>query len=69
MTFNVTMQNVTAERFDDPRYSRPRYRLRYSMRCSSRHDGYTCCSYKFKRDAQRRADELNAAYARANRRA
>jgi hypothetical protein len=62
MTFNVTV-----ERFDDPRYSRPRYRLRYPMRVDYLRDGYTCCSYKFKRDAQRRADELNAAYARADR--
>lgn len=50
---------ITAERFCDPRYTRPRYRLRYATRQTWLADGFTCGSYKFKRDAQARADVLN----------
>lgn len=65
-TFNVTWRNVTAERFDDPRYSRPRYRLRYDTQQSYLRNSYTCGSYKYKRDAVAHAAALNASYAKAN---
>lgn len=47
---------ITAERFRDPNYSRPRYTLRDSE--TGKRQG----SYKFKRDAQQRADESNMGY-------
>lgn len=50
----------TVERFDDPNYSRPRYRLRSSVRMAQYRDGYTHGSWKLKRDAETRANELNA---------
>ena len=50
---------ITVERFTDYRYSRARYRLRYATRQTWLCDGFTCGSYKFKRDAQARAEELN----------
>lgn len=64
--FNVTRCDVTAERFTDPRYSRPRYRLRYDTRQSWLRNGHTCGSYKYKRDAVAHAAALNASYAKAN---
>lgn len=53
------MNVVTVERFNDPRYSRPRYRLVYRTRQSWLSNGFTQGSYKLKRDAEFRADELN----------
>lgn len=53
------MNVITVERFTDSRYSRPRYRLRHSERKTYLRDGHTEGSYKFKRDAELRADELN----------
>ena len=50
---------ITVERFHDPNYTRPRYRLRYPTRQTWLKDGFTCGSYKFKRDAQARTDALN----------
>lgn len=50
---------VSVERFNDPNYSRPRYRLRYSERQTWLKNGYTCESHKLKRTAEFRADELN----------
>lgn len=49
----------TAERFNDPKYSRPRYRLRSDVRLGWCNDGFTHGSYKLKRDAEKRAAELN----------
>lgn len=49
---------ITVERFNDPRYARPRYRLRYSERQVWLKDGHTCGSYRHKRDALNRAVEL-----------
>ncbi len=51
---------VSVERFNDPRYSRPRYRLRYSERQTWLIDGYTRGSFKTKRHAQNVADIENA---------
>lgn len=48
------MNRVKVERFHDPRYSRPRYRLRNKTGVSG--------SYKLKRDAKLRADEINLGY-------
>lgn len=60
---------VIVERFHDPRYARPRYRLRHDSRQMCLRDGYTQGSYRLKRDAELRADELNmgAACAQAKR--
>lgn len=52
---------ITVERFYDPSYSRLRYRLRYSERQGWIKDGFTCGSYKYRRDAEKRAAELNNA--------
>lgn len=50
---------VFVERFYDPNYSRPRYRLRHSVRKTYLRDGFTEGSYKLKRDAQMQADSTN----------
>lgn len=54
--------SVSVERFNDPNYARPRYRLRHVERQSYLADGYTCGNYKLKRDAQIAADERNYGY-------
>lgn len=54
--------SVSVERFNDPNYARPRYRLRHVERQSYLADGYTCGNYKLKRDAQAAADERNYGY-------
>ena len=51
---------VTVERFHDPRYSRPRYRLRYSDRQTWLIDGFTRGSFKLKRHAEAVAANENA---------
>lgn len=50
---------VTVESFHDPRYTRKRYRLRYSERQTWLKNGYTRGSYKLKRDAEKAAKGLN----------
>lgn len=59
ITTRVHVMQVSVERFIDPRYSRPRYRLRHTERQLHLADGYTCGSYKLKRDAQVQADSIN----------
>jgi hypothetical protein len=49
----------TVERFNDPKYSRPRYRVRSDKRVNWQINGFTHASMKFKRDAIRYADSLN----------
>jgi hypothetical protein len=49
---------ITVERFQERGLKRPRYRLRYAVRQSWLLNGFTCGSYRLKRDAERRAREL-----------
>jgi hypothetical protein len=49
------METVNVERFKDPRYARPRYRLRFTNRRPYLADGYTQGSYKRRRDAEHQA--------------
>ena len=51
---------VSVERFNDPRYSRPRYRLRYSERQTWLMDGFTRGSFRLKSHAQAIAANENA---------